>query len=160
MTPRIVILGVGNLLMSDDGVGVHAARALAADPPAGAEAVDAGTDVLSTLPYLEAATHAIVIDAVRGGGEPGDLYRLSESELSRRAGCESVHALGLLSARRLLPPEAPWPEIVVFGVEPHVLGYGMDLSPAVAAVLPRLERLSREQVEAWICESTNTLSDR
>jgi len=155
MTPRIVILGIGNLLMSDDGVGVHAARALAADPSLGAEAVDAGTDVLSTLPYLEQATHALILDAVCGGGAPGTLYCLREDDLSLRNAPESAHAVGLLAARRLLPPGAPWPEVRIVGVEPERLGYGLDLSPAVAAALPRLERLSREQVEAWHSASTS-----
>ncbi len=149
MTPHIVILGIGNLLLSDDGAGVHAARVLAADPPRGAEIVDAGTDVLSALPFLEQATHAIIIDAVRGGGEPGALYRLSEADLSPRGGACTAHAVNVLAARHLSPPGSPWPEISILGVEPANLDLGTDLSPAVAAALPRLASLARKQVAAW-----------
>jgi hydrogenase maturation protease len=149
MTPRIVILGIGNLLLSDDGAGVHAARALAADPPPGAESVDAGTDVLSALPFLEQATHALILDAVRGGGEPGALYRLAETDLSPRGGTCTAHAVNVLAARHLSPPGTPWPEVCILGVEPASLELGTDLSPAVAAALPQLERLAREQVASW-----------
>ena len=55
MDGKLLILGVGNLLRSDDGVGVHAVRALARHPIAGVEVVDAGTDFLSALPFMEAA---------------------------------------------------------------------------------------------------------
>ena len=66
-----VILGVGNLLMSDDGVGIHAVRELLRDPPAGARIVESGTDFLSALPILESARRVLVLDAVRGKGAPG-----------------------------------------------------------------------------------------
>lgn len=149
MKPEIVILGVGNLLMSDDGVGVHAARALACNPPRGAEVVDAGTDVLSTLPFLEKASHALIIDAVRAGGRPGDLFCLSESQLSSRIDTPTAHAVNLLASRHLLPPGAPWPQILVLGVEPERLEYGMTLSTTVAAALPQIERRCREIVDDW-----------
>ena len=156
MTPRIVILGVGNLLMSDDGVGVHAARALAADPPPGVQVVDAGTDVLSTLPFLESATHALIIDAVRGGGAPGTLYRLPEAGLSACGGTTTAHAVSVAASRHLLPPGTPWPELHILGVEPLSLDYGLTLSPSVAAALPQLDRLSREIAAAWSQQTVHT----
>ncbi len=150
MQRKIVILGVGNLLMSDDGVGVQAAQALARNPPPGTEVVDAGTDVLSALPFLESATHALIIDAVRAGGKPGTLRLFSESELSPRLDTPTAHAVNLLASRRLLPPDAAWPEILVLGVEPAVLEYGLTLSPAVAAAVPLIERRCREIAAAWL----------
>lgn len=149
MKRKTVILGVGNLLMSDDGVGVHAAHALARNPPPGTKVVDAGTDVLSTLPFLEEATHALIIDAVRAGGSPGDLFCLPEASLSHRIGTPTAHAVNLLASRHLLPPGAAWPEILVLGVEPERLEYGMTLSSTVAAVLPQIERRCREIVADW-----------
>ena len=153
MKRQIVILGIGNLLMSDDGVGVHAAQSLTRNPPPGAEVVDAGTDVLSTLPFLESATHALIIDAVRAGGSPGTLASFSETELSARSGTPTAHAINVLASRHLLPPGTPWPDIRILGVEPESLAYGMTLSPAVAAALPALERRCREIVAAWNSET-------
>jgi hydrogenase maturation protease len=149
----IVILGVGNLLMSDDGIGVHAAQVLALNPPPGAEVVDVGTDVLSTLPFLEKASHALIIDAVRSGGTPGTLLSFSEADLSVRIGTPTAHAINVLASRHLMSPGAAWPEIHVLGVEPESLEYGMTLSPAVAATLPQIEQRCREIVAAWNNES-------
>lgn len=137
------ILGIGNLLMSDDGIGVHAARALAAQPPPDTQVVDAGTDYLSALPYLEDIRRALVIDAVRGGGVPGTIYRLTEQDITI-SGDNAAHATSLLAAKKLLTPGAAWPDVVVLGIEPGVLTYGMELSPAVAAALPRVLALARE----------------
>ena len=159
MKREIVILGVGNLLMSDDGVGVHAAQALALKPPPGAEVVDAGTDVLSTLPFLEKASHALIIDAVRAGGIPGTLLSLSENDLSVRTGTPTAHAINLLASRHLLPPDATWPEVLVLGVEPERLDYGMTLSP-VAATLPQIEQRCREIVASWNNESLHSQPGR
>ena len=153
MKRNIVILGIGNLLMSDDGVGVHAARALALNPPPDTEVVDAGTDVLSTLPYLEKATHALIIDAVRAGGKPGTLYNFSEDDLSHRLDTPTAHAVNLFASRHLLPPGTPWPVIRVLGVEPDVLEYGMSLSSTVAATLPQVEQRCREIVASWTNEN-------
>lgn len=151
MPLRIVILGTGNLLRSDDGVGVHAAQALALDPPPGAEVVDAGTDVLSALPFLEQADRALLIDALQAGGAPGDVYELPEDQVRARTdGAATAHAVSLLAARHLSPPGARWPAITVLGVEPAVLDYGTQLSPAVAAALPEVLRRSRAIVAAWL----------
>jgi hydrogenase maturation protease len=149
MNHPIVILGVGNLLMSDDGVGIHAAQSLARKPPAGACVVDAGTDILSTLPFLEHAARALIIDAVKAGGKPGELFQIPESQLRTPGRSGSAHAINIIAGRHLLPPGANWPEILILGVEPAVLDYGMTLSAPVAAALPRIERLSREIVAAW-----------
>lgn len=149
MKRTIVILGIGNLLMSDDGVGVHAAQSLALNPPPGTEVIDAGTDVLSTLPYLENATHALIIDAVRAGGKPGTTYSFAEDELSHRLDTPTAHAVNLFASRHLLPPGTSWPVIRVLGIEPELLGYGMSLSATVAATLPDIGQRCRDIVAAW-----------
>ena len=153
MKPRIVILGVGNLLRSDDGVGVHAAQALADDPPGNAEVVDAGTDVLSALPFLENASHALIIDALRAGGEPGEIRVFRESDIACSEGARTAHAVNILSARHLMTPGSLWPEIAILGVEPARLDYGLSLSPAVAASLPQLVRRCREVAASWSSET-------
>lgn len=150
MKHDLVIFGIGNLLMGDDGVGVHAARLLASAPPPGAEVVDAGTDFLSALPYLQNARRVLVIDAVRGGGAPGTLYHLTENDLAPQHD-RSAHATSLLAARNLLAPGAS-AEVRILGVEPDVLGYGMELSPAVAAAVPLVVAQARTLAMEWKSE--------
>ena len=152
MNEKIVIMGVGNWLLTDDGVGVHAAQALALDPPPGSMVVDAGTDALSALPFFEHADRVLIIDAVRAGGSPGTIRKLSENDLAKQQSMTTVHAVNLLVSRYLMAPGAAWPEVLILGVEPAVLDYGMELSPAVAAALPMVNRLSREIVETWRLE--------
>ena len=144
-----VILGVGNLLMSDDGVGIHAVRELLRDPPAGAHVAESGTDFLSALPILEGARRVLVLDAVRGKGAPGSIYRLEPGDVELRPETGSAHATSVFEARRFLPPGAPWPEMTVLGVEPLVLDYGMALSKPVADALPRLVERAREILCEW-----------
>ena len=143
-----VILGVGNLLMSDDGVGIHAVRELLRDPPAGASIVETGTDFLSALPILESARRVLILDAVRGKGAPGSIYRLEPDDVELRPETGSAHATSVFEAKRFLPPGAPWPDITVLGVEPLVLDYGMALSKPVADALPRLVARAREILRA------------
>lgn len=160
MTPKIVILGVGNLLRSDDGVGVHAAQALAANPPPGAEVVDAGTDVLSALPFLAQADCAVIIDALQAGGAPGTVRLMREADLAGLHGTVTAHAVNILAARHLFDRDAVWPELAILGVEPDALGYGMTLSPAVAAALPLVEQRCREIVATWQTPCSNAFQER
>ena len=160
MNTDLLILGVGNVLMADDGVGIHAVRALAANPPAGACVVDAGTDFLSALPYLERARRVLVLDAVRGGAAPGALHRLVSADIALRSGAAGAHVTSVLEARRFLPPSAPWPEITVLGVEPAAVGYGLALSPPVAQALPRLAAGARQIIFDWVQEPSPSESQQ
>lgn len=155
-----VILGVGNLLMSDDGVGIHAVRELLRDPPAGARIMEAGTDFLSALPILEGARRVLILDAVHGQGAPGAIYRLEPGEIELRPETGSAHATSVLEARRFLPPGAPWPEITVLGVEPFVLEYGLALSEPVAQALPRLVAKARKILCEWQDDLSSNATNR
>lgn len=155
-----VILGVGNLLMSDDGVGIHAVRELLRDPPAGARIVETGTDFLSALPILEGTRRVLILDAVRGKGAPGSIYRLEPDDVELRPETGSAHATSVFEAKRFLPPGALWPEITVLGVEPLVLDYGMALSQPVADALPRLVERARNILCEWRDTRSSTATNQ
>ena len=79
---NIVILGIGNILLSDEGVGVHVANELAKmDLPPDVTVVEGGTDGFRLLNIITEADRLIVIDAVRGGSEPGSIYRFDVGEV-------------------------------------------------------------------------------
>ncbi len=134
---KVLIAGLGNVLLGDDGVGVHAVRRLTRRPPPGATAVEVGTAVLDALHLIEEADRLIALDALQAGGTPGTIYRLGPEEVERARGLISLHEFTLLSALDLAARRPPG-GIVILGVEPAVIDYGMELSPAVRAVLPRL----------------------
>jgi len=146
--PRILIAGLGNLLLMDDGVGVHAVQELLKDPPAGAVVAEVGTAVLNALHLLEWADKILAIDAMQAGGAPGTVYAFGTGDVKREGIQASLHELNFLAALNFLKDKDK-PEIVVFGVEPERIGYGLDLTPAVAAALPELTAAAREQVRHW-----------
>ena len=81
--PRIVVVGVGNLLLKDEGVGVHVAQALQkVSSPVDFEVVDGGTSP-DIFPLFEGVEKLIVVDAAMGGGQPGDIYRFTLDALGR-----------------------------------------------------------------------------
>lgn len=139
---RVLIVGVGNLLLGDEGLGVHVAHALlAADPPLplGVEVVDAGTSLLDVVKELGKCDRAILVDAIRAGGEPGSIYRLDlrgAPGLSSGVGlrpCVSLHELEVddaLAAARMLGMLPRRLELI--GAEPETLEPGLVLSPAMA----------------------------
>jgi hydrogenase maturation protease len=146
--PRILIAGLGNLLLMDDGVGVHAVQELQKDPPKGAVVAEVGTAVLNALDLLEWADKVLAIDAMQAGGEPGTVYAFGTGDVEKGGIKTSLHELNLISALNFLKRKAK-PEIVIFGVEPDRIDYGLELTPAVAAALPELTAAARKQVQRW-----------
>jgi hydrogenase maturation protease len=155
---RILIAGVGNELLSDDGVGVHAIRELRQDPIPGVSLVEIGTAILHGLGFLESADRVLVIDAARGGQPPGSIYLQDAAAGANGSPVHSIHALGLREAAAFLLA-GKTPAITVLGVEPESLGYSLDLSASVRAILPRVVALARETVSAWRREASRATNE-
>ncbi len=142
---KTLVLGVGNLLMGDDGVGVHAAMTLCREGGlAGVEILEVGTAILDALPALEAADRIVVMDAVYAGEAPGTVYRVPLSSCADNNCIASVHGLSLIRILALYGMQVP--EGVVLGVEPEHIGWSMSLSPRVEKALPKLLEAVREEV--------------
>ncbi len=137
-----LILGIGNCLLSDDGVGVHTAHLLQAEPPPQTTVLAAETDFLSALPFLERCAKALVIDAMDAGQPPGTLCHCRGDDLAQASQRHSLHSLGLLEALEFLDTDRR-PEIHVLGVQPHRITPGLDLSPEVARALPEIVDVAR-----------------
>lgn len=140
--PRIVVLGVGNLLRRDEGVGVRVIQELRARYrfPAHVTLVDAGTAALRLLPLLEDADHLIVVDAVDVGAAPGTVVvvRPEDAEVAPSPGL-SLHEMGPLEALALLEATTGRrPSTTIVGVQPADLAPWDDaLSEPVARALPQ-----------------------
>ena len=150
MSPPIVILGVGNLLLSDEGVGVHVANKLMKmDLPAGVEVIEGGTDGFRLMNVVTEADRLIVVDAVKGGSPPGSIYRfdIKDAPSSPDAFKTSVHQIGILEVVHLSELIGQTPETTVIGVEPGSLEMGMELSPEVQEKMPKIIELILEEVK-------------
>jgi hydrogenase maturation protease len=139
--PKVAIIGLGNILLTDDGVGVHAVRQMLENPLEGVVVAEIGAAVLRAQELLEESDVVIAIDAVQAGGPPGSIYRFDAVDVQSQLRI-SLHELGIVGLLRLLP-ELSRPELIVLGVQPEVINYGTELSPAVQAALDRVVKAAR-----------------
>jgi hydrogenase maturation protease len=140
----LLILGLGNLLCGDDGLGVTAVHRLldAYDAPEGVRILDGGTLGLSLLPYLEEAERAILVDAIRDDAAPGSFVRLTGDDVAPAVAVRlSVHQVGvvdLLDGARWLG-QTPG-TLILLGLVPLSVELSVALSPPVEHNLPELVR--------------------
>jgi hydrogenase maturation protease len=154
----LLVLGVGNVLLGDDGVGVHAIRALERlaerDPlalPPGTSLVDGGTLGLGLLPVLSDARAVLLIDAADLGRSPGSVEAIRGDVLLRRCASRLLQpCAGVtdLLATALLAGTLP-SAVVLIGVQPGELAVGLDLSERVAAALPAVVRATLAELR-WL----------
>ena len=147
--PKIVILGIGNLLLSDEGIGVHVAHELMKmDLPPGVSVVEGGTDGFRLLNVIAGADRLIVVDAVRSGAAPGSVYRFDVNDVrSVPSGfMTSVHQVGILEVIELSDLIGKRPRATVIGVEPKSLEMRMELSPEVKEKIPKIIELVLEEI--------------
>jgi hydrogenase maturation protease len=147
---NILILGVGNLLLSDEGVGVHVAqKMMEMDMPPHVRVVEGGTDGFGLINIILEADRLILVDAVRGGGEPGAVYRFDIEDCPAEANIfkTSVHQVSILEVINLSGLIGSTPKTTIIGVEPKSLEMGMELSAEIEAKIPAIIRLVMEEVE-------------
>ncbi len=166
----LLILGLGNVLCGDDGLGAAAVWRIHADYelPAGVEVLDGGTLGLSLLPWLEDAERVILVDAIQADALPGSPVRLTGEDVGPAVALRlSPHQVGvsdLLDAARWrdrLPRE-----LILLGLVPETLGVSVELSPVVRAGLPGLVARVVEEARRLgfdllpRCEHAASLPDR
>jgi hydrogenase maturation protease len=141
----LLVLGLGNVLCSDDGVGPAAVAALLRRyrPPAAADVLDGGTLGLSLLPCLESARDVILVDAVQEEGPPGTLVELTGEDVPLAVRERlSAHQIGVADLLHGARWRGRSPErLLLLGLVPETLVPGLGLSPAVGAALPALVTL-------------------
>lgn len=148
----VLILGVGNLLLSDEGAGLHVIRRLQERYvlPGDVQILDGGTLGMDLLYYLEGSATLLIIDAVETGKAPGWLIRLEGEAVPAFLSVKvSPHQIGIpdmLFAAKLKGIDPP--DIVLWGVQPESLEIGLELSPVVESQVDVLVGKLREELEA------------
>jgi hydrogenase maturation protease len=150
---HILVLGLGNLLLQDEGLGVRALERLMDQYrlPDQVRTLDGGTLGITLLPFLEEVSHLLVLDAVHTGNPPGTLVRIEGEALQKALSLKvSVHQTGLqeLLALGLLQGSLP-PHIVVCGMQPSSIAWGVDLSSPVAGQIDLLVQMAIETLYSW-----------
>ena len=148
--PSTLVLGVGNILLRDEGVGVHVIEALKdRDLPPDVEVLDGGTASLELLNLVANRDRVIIVDAVEGGGEPGTIYRFSPDDINYQSTTfTSLHQISLMEtltdAKYLdIVPKT----VVILGIEPKDMDLGLEMTPEITAVVPRVVELVLAELE-------------
>ena len=144
----VLVLGLGNILLRDEGVGVRVIEAMERlELPANVELFDGATAGLDLLGVLAGRRKVIVIDAIDGDCEPGTVLRLGPEDLVFQGGPGvSLHEIGLMetlaAARQLgIAPQ----EVVILGVKPKDVRHGLALSPEIGGLVPSIvDRVTAE----------------
>ena len=141
---KVVVLGVGNLILADEGVGVRVVEALERDYslPEGVTVIDGGTSGMELLEDLSHLDLLIVVDAIANKQPPATLITLRDDQVpvffKRNL---SPHAIGLSDVLASLEfMEAAPKECVIIGVQPQSMELATELTPAIAALVPTLEQ--------------------
>jgi hydrogenase maturation protease len=147
---KLLILGIGNVLMGDEGVGVHVVNeVMKGDWPADTECLDGGTGSFLLLEPMQNAEKVILIDACIDGAEAGVVRKLRPRYSKDYPKTLTAHDIGLkdlLDAFYLLGERAP--DVTLFAVSiPELQDLQLELSPAVSAAVPRIVELVRNEAE-------------
>ena len=152
-----LVLGLGNILLGDEGVGIRVVERLLEryDFPGEVRVMDGGTLGLDLLPYLEDASRLLVVDAAQARKPPGTLIRLTGNEIPifLDASKVSPHQEGLQDLLAVATLKGYLPEEVVFwGVQIESLGVGLELNPSLAAQVDALAEKVLEELARWNIE--------
>lgn len=139
---NILILGVGSILMMDEGIGVRAIEELESRYkfPENVELLDGGTSGIELISYFSGKDYLIIIDAIKGGTEPGTVLKVEGEDVQAKFRTRiSPHQIGIsdLLAAASLTGEVP-KQLVLYGIEPKTIKMGIGFSDEVRAGFDRL----------------------
>lgn len=149
----IVVLGVGNILLTDEGLGVHVVEDLKANYAFTPQIslIDGGTMGMELLTYMRGMKKILLIDAVNGGEAPGTIYEFPHRELEQYFTDHiSVHEVGMQDILRIRAiQENPLEDAIVIGVEPESLDVGFEPSAPVQKALPEVKERVLRVLRGW-----------
>lgn len=137
---RDLVVGVGNILLSDDGIGIHIIKRLEEEKSlADAEFLDMGTSSMDLGYYIdENVRKMVIIDCIKSKDEPGSIFRLSPGDLvSKKKESFSLHQLKLIDTLKLVSINTDFPETIILGIVPYDTStFSEKLSPEIQKIFP------------------------
>jgi hydrogenase maturation protease len=149
-SPKIAVLGIGNLLLKDEGIGVHLVQKLTSVVDnANVKIIDAGTypDFLCLVD--DNLDKLIIVDAAKADDRPGTLYRFNFDDADLNSTLPvSIHDIGVLGSLKMLALFNREPKsTVIIGIEPKTIDFGLELSPEIEDKLPEIMKLVLKEIE-------------
>ncbi len=154
----IILLGVGNILLTDEGLGVHVVNEMRKEYTFSPEIgiIDGGTMGMELLSYMRGMKKLLLVDAVNGGEEPGTVYEFPHRDMETYFTDHiSVHEVGMQDILRIRAlQDNPLEDAMVIGVEPESLDIGLAVSDTVKNVLPDVKQRVIGVLKTWGVEVT------
>jgi len=155
----ILVLGIGNTILTDEGIGVRVAeKMMKMSLPPEVEVMDGGIKGLDLLYYIEGRKKVIVVDAVKAGAPPGTLFRFTDNDLAAKKGImRSAHGIDfsdVIAAARFTGTKPD--EVIFLGIEPEDLNVSMELSPMIEKMIPILINLVMKEIDAYLSRQLST----
>ena len=143
-----VILGIGNILLKDDGVGVHTIRELENEKlPSTIELVDGGTSTLDTLSYFLDYKKIIVVDCLKAGYEPGTIYKINPEDIKNyQSENLSIHDVQILDVIKIANMLGKFPKVVIFGIEPEKICLDTEMTETMKNKIPEVIKLLKMEL--------------
>ncbi|MCP3943919.1 MAG: hydrogenase maturation protease [Desulfobacteraceae bacterium] len=148
---KLLVLGVGNILLMDEGIGVHAIYEFWKEKQDWDETlvdfIDGGTFTQDLFYLFEEYENILVLDIVRAGQTPGTIFSLEEDQLRKEEKqMLSLHDIDLLDSLGMARMRGYCPRLKVLGIEPDKIDWGMQLTPTLAAALPSFVSVARKHI--------------
>lgn len=157
-TPEVTVLGIGNIILKDEGFGVRVAETLDAKYifPDNVQVIDGGTLGMELMRFLMGTKKLLILDSINGGQEAGTTFRFADKEVIEHFNDKlSAHEVGIQDVLAFLAVSGKAiPEVVVIGAQPYDLGAGVGLSPDMEKLLPVIADRAVEELQRWGIELT------
>jgi len=145
---KLLVLGIGNILLSDEGIGVFAVQELAKQSwPEAVDLIDGGTFTQDLFYLFERYDHLLILDCIKGGNQPGTIYKLSKHDLlENQKQSLSLHDIDLLDSLKMVELLGKSPELTILGVEPLSLDWNLGLTEKIKTIFPVFLEKVRDEI--------------
>ncbi|MFH1062979.1 MAG: HyaD/HybD family hydrogenase maturation endopeptidase [Candidatus Omnitrophota bacterium] len=146
---KITVLGIGNLLLKDEGIGIHVIEALKKESlPDNVELVDGAAAGFDLLPIVEACDKLIVIDAIKTSEEPGAIYQFDPRQIDiKRDANVSLHDVDFFHVLEYAKKYKQLPETLMIGIVPQDIELSLELSETLKTKIPKIVCLVKQEIE-------------
>jgi len=143
-----VIIGIGNILLKDDGVGVHVVKQLENENLSSTmELVDGGTSTLDTLGYFMDYAKVIVVDCLKAGYEPGTIYKIQPEDIkSYKTENLSIHDVQVLDVVKMANMLGKFPKVIILGIEPEKICFDLEMTETMNKKIPDIIRQIKKEL--------------
>lgn len=144
----VAILGIGNILLKDDGIGVHIVKKLEEEKlPSTIELVDGGTSTLDTLGYFLEYEKVIVIDSLKAGYEPGTIYKIKPEDIKKyKKESLSIHDVQILDVVKMANMFDKYPNVIILGIEPEEINFDTEMTECMKMKIPEVIKLIKKEL--------------